>query len=236
MNKKELFKIRTKLIAREYPIGANPTLIAVSKKVDAATTYEAYLSGLRDFGESRVQDLEEKARFFQAKGIQDIRWHFIGHLQSNKLNKLLKVPNLFAIHSIDSMSLLEKLYAKEEELSGPLYYFIQMNTSGENEKTGLNSFDELMPLLNLALSKSQSKIQLKGLMTMSRLRTDDFAADARFCFSQLKTCKEQVERDFGIDSLKTSMGMSQDYPYALEYGADYLRIGSTLFAPDPNEN
>jgi pyridoxal phosphate enzyme (YggS family) len=206
-------------------------LVAVTKYSpveDAITAYEAHHY---DFGENRVQDLEEKSQAFKEKELTKVKWHFIGHLQTNKVRELLKIPNLYAIHSVDSLRLLEEIIKRESDFAGPeLKLFFQVNTSHEAEKSGFESAEELNLAVELILSRSHSKLKLFGLMTMGTIRTVNFEAEATRCFKDLKSIATNLENSYSLKSpLKLSMGMSQDYKLALEAGSDYIRVGSAIF-------
>ena len=145
MERAELIRVRLELINREI---RNTHLVAVSKATDIESIEYALQLGQSSFGENRVGDLEEKSLFLKDRAID---WHFIGHLQSNKMNRLLRIPNLKYIHSIDSLKTLETLYKKEEHFLGDsLGFFLQVNTSGEDEKQGFCSdkYDELAGAAN----------------------------------------------------------------------------------------
>ncbi len=196
------------------------TLIAVSKYTTVDDIRFAYQAGHRDFGESRVQDLKNKSELLHEL---DIDWHFIGRLQTNKINALLKVSGLKYIHSIDSIHLLEALIKRVDLFEGKhLGIFLQFNTSGEAEKGGFGCLDDLLAAEKL-LSQCE-KLSLAGLMTIGRIRTQDFEADAKKSFEMMV----QVREEFSSD-LKLSMGMSRDYQLALEFGSDFIRVGSAIF-------
>ncbi len=211
------------------------TLIAVSKGRPLEDIQCAYECGQRDFGENRVLELKEKAISLQDQGLAGICWHFIGRLQSNKMATLLGVPSLTAIHSVDRLELLSKLYAKAHALTCPLDYFLQINTSGEEEKAGLESVErdkaEWEGIAHLISTQQNSPLRLNGLMTLSKIRTQNFEADARACFEKL--CRERalLQKNFNFPDLKLSMGMSADYPWAIAAGSDYIRVGSAIFGP-----
>ncbi len=229
IRKKELLAKIKKIESFYFP-KHRPTLIHVTKTRPISDIEAAYDLGIRDFGENRVDELKEKSEYFTQKGVSDIRWHFIGKLQSNKMNRLLKINNLFAIHSIDSLKLLKSLYERQENLLvDKLLFFVQVNTSQEDEKSGVSNWDELASLANFYSGRDDSRLEWHGLMTMSKLRTDDFEADARFCFSELVSYKDRLATDFDILDLKLSMGMSNDFKMALEYDTDYLRLGSLIY-------
>lgn len=196
-------------------------LLAVTKTVTSDTIRELYSLGQRDFGENRVKDLEIKAN--ELKDLTDIRWHFIGNLQRKKVKDLFSIPNLYAIHSIDSQKLIDELIKRQDELTHDLKLFIQVNTSHEEQKSGFENINEITQALT-TLSKS-AKLKAIGLMTMATIRTQDQEAEALRCFKDLNQLKE----DLGVQSLELSMGMSQDYQIALKVGTDWVRIGSLLY-------
>ncbi len=205
-------------------------LLAVSKYSDLEDIIHAYDAGQRDFGESRVQDLKSKAEELSQRGYEDIRWHFIGHIQSNKFNRLLKIPGLKYIHSIDSFKVLEELFKKEDHFEGDyLRFFLEFKTTGEEEKAGITSYDELAKCTNFILNHPQSNFIFNGLMTMGPIRTENFEEDARRSFRKLRKTRDQLMDDFDLPRLKLSMGMSSDYKFALEEKTDWVRIGSSIF-------
>lgn len=203
-----------------YKAHLNKTqLLAVSKTKTLAEIKTAYSFGQRDFGENKVQELNDKAFELQSD-CPDIRWHFIGSLQSNKINNLLKIPNLVSIHSIDSIKLLNKLLNKKT--GRKIGVFLQVNTSGEIEKSGFSDF----ALIEQAVSLFKSDdFYLQGLMTIGKIRTEDFENDAKTCFLRLNEYKERLN---SVD-LELSMGMSSDYKIAIECGSNWIRIGSGIF-------
>tara|TARA_R110000868_G_scaffold159516_17_gene388445 strand:- start:2614 stop:3297 length:684 start_codon:yes stop_codon:yes gene_type:complete len=205
------------------------SLVAVTKYSDLREISMAYDIGHRDFGENRVGDLETKANGLHLDDRDDIRWHFIGNLQTNKVAKLIKVPNLYAIHSISSFKLLQELLRRESEMLSPIRIYFQVNTSGEAEKGGFEDYESLKKSVAHFYKSSSSAIIFEGLMTMGTYRTDDRDAEARRCFKTLKTYAEQLKQDFKLEKLSLSMGMSEDYEIALEEGSDVIRVGSLLF-------
>lgn len=205
-------------------------VIAVSKYSPVADIYKAYEIGQHDFGENRVADLEEKAQFFSQKSIVDIRWHFIGNLQTNKVRDLLRIPNLWAIHSVSSKKIIEELIKKEHEFKGEkLKLFFQVNTSHEEEKSGFLDFDELKEAVEFFISYKSQRLQLYGLMTMGSIRALDQQAAAFESFTKLRSARDEIQKELGLNYLKLSMGMSADYQLAVKEGADYIRVGSAIF-------
>ncbi len=204
-------------------------LVAVTKYSDLTDIEAAYLAGQRDFGENRVDDLKAKASVLSAK-YDDINWHFIGNLQTNKINHLLGVVGLTAIHSVDSLKLLEALNQRMDRFQGQeLLFYLQINTSGEEEKHGFHNLPEIKEAMEVIGQGLHAQLKLEGLMTMGRIRTEAFADDARASYAQLVEYKRQIKKEYAVDELKLSMGMTQDFEIAVEMGADVVRIGSLIF-------
>lgn len=197
-------------------------LIAVTKTKPIIDIQYAYDCGQRVFGENKVQELLDKAEKLK---LDDIKWHFIGHLQSNKINMLLKVPNLQSIHSIDSIKLLNKLLGKSPGKS--IGVFLQVNTSSEDEKSGFTNMEEVIQ--GIELLKNHKDFYFQGLMTIGKIRTENFEEDAIKSFTQLNSLKDNISQNNLGNDIQLSMGMSQDYPIALKYGANWVRVGSSIF-------
>lgn len=217
---------RLKNIRKEI---GDASLIAVTKYSGVEDIYFAHQGLQIDFGENRVQDLKEKAQYFHDKNIHDIRWHMIGHLQSNKVKDLLRIPNLYAIHSVDSIKLLEELLKREDEFEGfDLKIFFQVNTSHEEEKSGFESIEELKAAIALLLS-SNTKLKFYGLMTIGTVRTEEPEKEAHRCFKEMLELKRSIETEYNLTGLKLSMGMSSDFKIALQYESDFIRVGTSIF-------
>jgi pyridoxal phosphate enzyme (YggS family) len=189
-------------------------LVAVSKNQQLADIKALYKLGQRDFGENRVQELVQKAQDFAPK---DIRWHMIGHVQSNKLKALITVPNLASIQSVDSEKLLDLLI--KHEFAGDIYF--EYKTSVEKEKAGFSTFGDLKKAHQKACAHD---LKVKGLMTMAPIRTSNQSAAASESFCELKKIRDKLD-----PKLLLSMGMSNDYAEALSEGSNMVRIGSLLF-------
>lgn len=230
MKRKELIDIRLNLIRRNFHPDQTPELIAVTKKQPLNDIEYAYDAGVRDFGENRIDELLEKSE--EIGPLPDLKWHFLGNIQTKKIPKLFSVRNLEAIHSVDSFKTLQNLIEKEHLLSAPVKLFFQVNTSNEKEKAGFLEWDEIAASVNLALKNPNGPLKLHGLMTMSKIRTNNFEEDARKCFEQLVRVKNSLISDFDLQDLKLSMGMSSDYEIALQVGTDYVRLGSSIFKTD----
>jgi pyridoxal phosphate enzyme (YggS family) len=198
-------------------------LVAVSKTKpvkDILTLYQE--TGQRHFGENYYQELSEKAPQLPS----DIQWHFIGHLQSSKANKLIKeIPNLYMVETVDTEKLADKLNnaCVVADRGIPLNIFIQVDTSNEDTKSGVNGETELVPLVDY-IRTNCLKLNFKGLMTIG-------APGDMSCFDKLVAYREQVARHLGVtsESLELSMGMSSDYEEAIKKGATNVRVGSTIF-------
>lgn len=203
-------------------LNPNTKLIAVSKTKPSSLIREAYNCGQRDFGENKVQELLEKS--IELKDLTEIRWHFIGNLQSNKVNQLLKVQNLYSIHSIDSTKLLRKILSKR--LTSKIKLFLQINTSEELEKNGYDFGDSLGEDIKLILDSEC--FEFIGLMTIGKIRSENFEDDARLCFRKLSDKRKKLDSNYNLN-LELSMGMSSDYLIALDYDTNWVRIGSKVF-------
>ena len=196
------------------------TLIAVTKYMSDEQLMELYRAGCRDFAESRLDSLQRRSIMNE---LYDVRWHFIGRLQSNKMKKIVTTRNLFAIHAVDSEKQVEQLYSYASLLDHPLSIFIQVNKLLEKAKGGLTSLEKLQVLYDSIQLNKESNISLIGLMAMSSSSELEYESKAHLCFKTLKQWRDQIDKN-----LKLSAGMSDDYKIALEYGTDFVRLGSIL--------
>jgi PLP dependent protein len=222
LSRKDLFA--QKLSGLRAQLGKAQLLI-VTKYRSPEDIQLYYELGHRDFGENKVQELATKAEVLQ-QCCPEIRWHFIGHLQSNKINQLFRLPQLSAIHSVHDRHILDKLLAAQPKLQQPLELFLQVNTSGELEKSGFETYSDLA--MAAQLLQGNAGLKLTGLMTMGTIRTENFEAEARRCFEELKALKQKLEAELKLP-LKLSMGMSQDYHWALQEDSDWIRLGTVMF-------
>ena len=191
------------------------TLVAVSKTKPVEDILELYNLGHRDFGENYVQELVEKAESLP----KDIRWHFIGHLQTNKVK--LIVPFVYLIHAVDSLKLLKEINKQAEKQSRVIHCFLQVHIAQEETKFG---FDE-NELFSLDISQFENA-KIDGLMGMASLSDD--MNKVRPEFTHLKTLFKKLQSS--NPQLKIlSMGMSSDYKIAIEEGSNLVRIGGLLF-------
>ena len=204
-------------------VPSNVTLIAVSKTKPVSDLQEAYDAGQRIFGENKALEMRDKHQVLP----NDIQWHFIGHLQTNKIKYI--APFVTLIHAIDSLSLLEAVNKEAVKNSRVIDCLLQFHIAQEDTKFGLD-IEEAKVLLESDSFKDLKNINIVGVMGMATF-TDD-ADQVRNEFKNLKnifdTLKENYFRD--KDSFKEiSMGMSDDYPIAIEEGATMVRVGSKIF-------
>lgn len=199
---------------------AEITTIAVSKTYPAEAIQKVYSAGCRDFGESRVQEVLQKIPMLPA----DILWHFIGTLQLNKVNKA--VGHFSLIHAVDSFELAQKISSASLQRGLTTPILLQVNTSGEASKHGLTEESWRSLLESLCLLPA---LNIAGLMTMAPLVEDE--AIIRECFRNLRLARDDFRSRVAKPEIFTqlSMGMSHDYPLAIEEGATLLRIGTAIF-------
>ncbi len=221
--KKAIFAQKLQAIQNQLPADTKLLLVSKTRSIEEIQLY--YDLGQRDFGENRVQELSEKAEALKVS-CPEIRWHMIGHLQSNKLNQLFSIPHLFAIHSVDDQDLLNKMLKSEQRLGHEVGIFLQFNTSKEEQKSGFEDYETLKSAAQSV--PSNSKIKVLGLMTMGTLRTEAFEAEAKRCFEELNHLKIRLGLELGR-KLETSMGMSQDFRIAIEERSNWIRLGTMMF-------
>lgn len=195
-------------------------LVAVSKTKSASDIKQLYDAGYRHFGENYFQELLEKVPLLP----DDIQWHFIGHLQSSKASKLIReVPSLYVVETIDSNKIATKLNAACESVDKILNVFIQVDTSGEETKSGIAPGGELNELAKFIKAECPH-LSLKGLMTIG-------APGDMACFDKLVHAADDLATELNINrnDLELSMGMSGDYEEAIRRGATSVRVGSVIF-------
>lgn len=208
-------------IREELPQGTR--LVAVSKFHPAEAVREAYDAGQRVFGESHVQEVMAKVDVLP----RDIEWHFIGHLQTNKVKYL--APFVSLIHAVDSLRLLREIDKQAAKAGRTIRCLLELHVAQEESKYGFTP-DELMQMLSDGEWRQLSHVQICGLMTMATF-TDDTALIrrefrlARQTFDRAKTEFFAGEAAFS----ELSMGMSHDYPIAIGEGATLVRIGTRIF-------
>ncbi|MDR2834083.1 MAG: YggS family pyridoxal phosphate-dependent enzyme [Streptococcaceae bacterium] len=201
------------------------TVIAVTKYTDAKTSAEVLPFGLNHFGENRVDELIEKQKELQD---ETITWHLIGTLQRRKVKEIINQIDYF--HALDSLKLASEIEKRAEKV---INCFVQINIAKEAQKHGIMSEEafEFMDKLS-----GFSKIRVVGLMTMAPIDANE--TQLRDIFSSLRILQEQIrEKNLKhAPCTELSMGMSRDFQIAVEEGATFIRIGSTLFTEESNGN
>lgn len=193
-------------------------LIAVSKTYPVSEIEIAYRFGVRDFGENRAQEFKEKSLLFN----KPVNWHFIGHLQSNKIKYVIK--NAEFIHSVESKKLVDEINLQAEKIKKVQKILIEYNASDEDSKYGLRDSEKVFELAEYC--KSKTNIILVGLMTMAPF-TDNKSIISK-TFIKLRQLKEELSR-YGFNLTELSMGMTNDFEIAIEEGSTMLRIGTAIF-------
>lgn len=215
------------LIAELTP--KNITLVAVSKTKPVSDIKELYDLGHRDFGENYVQELVEK----QVLSPEDIRWHYIGHLQSNKVKYI--APFVHLIHGVDSLKLLLEIDKQARKNNRVIQCLLQVHIAQEETKFGFSDAEltEIMEDVHKAkLSGELQNVEVVGLMGMASLTEDMELVRKEFKYLQLLyTQAAQIQVQNTIQTL--SMGMSNDYQVAIEEGTNMVRIGSLVFGSRP---
>lgn len=213
--------IREKIANAAQTSGRKPSdieLIAVSKTYGPEEVREAMECGQQVFGESRVQEARAKIPMVSSKA----RWHFIGHLQRNKIRQALPLFELF--HGIDSLEVAKDM----ERISGEAGFhpkvLLEVNVAGESSKFGFSP-DKLRAEMEQLLQFE--RIQIEGLMTIAPLAADP--ENSRRYFAQLRNLRDQLQSEFRFGLPQLSMGMSGDYLVAIEEGATMVRVGSAIF-------
>ena len=207
----------------------NVTLVAVSKTKPVSAILELYNLGQRDFGENYVQELLEK----QEQLPKDIHWHFIGHLQTNKVKQIIDFVEL--IHGVDSWKLLKEINKQSEIINKVTNCLLQIHIAQEETKFGLDE-NELNELLNKITSEPMKNIKVIGLMGMASFTEDEIQIRKEFTylkslFDKRNKLSTPVPPNAGVNfQLSTlSMGMTADYKIAIEEGSNMIRVGSLIF-------
>ncbi len=210
-----LDKIKYDQLAEELK-QKDASLIAVSKTKPVEDILRLYEYGQRDFGENYVQELTEKQPVLPA----DVRWHFIGHLQRNKVKYI--APFVYLIHGVDSLKLLKEIDKEAAKCERVISVLLQVHIAMETSKFG---FDETELEEGLRQSSALKNVAVKGLMGMASFTDDQRRIAAEF--GSLKRLYDQYRKPYDFSVL--SMGMSSDYRIAIEEGSNMVRIGSLLF-------
>lgn len=195
-------------------------LLAVSKFHPVEAIKEAYAAGQRAFGESRPQELKQKYEHLP----HDIEWHMIGHLQTNKVKYI--APFVHLIESLDSERLAEEIERQAAKCNRVIDCLLEIHVTEEESKSGWD-YTELLAFVKRGGFASLPHIRLRGVMGMATFTDDESVVRADF--ERLAACKKELAEYFGDEFDTLSMGMSDDYPIAIEYGSTEVRIGSTIF-------
>ena len=211
--------IKNKLQNIKLNLPKNITLVAVSKTKPLELLNEAYDQGQRIFGENKVQEMVDKFE----KMPKDIKWHMIGHLQTNKVKYIASFVSL--IHGVDSLKLLREINKQATKHNRTIDCLIQIKIAIEDTKFGM-SLNDLQLLLKSDEFKTLHNIRIKGLMGMASFTTDNHQIESEFKY--LKSIFDQIKKKYS-DIEILSMGMSNDYKLATKYGSNMVRIGSHIF-------
>ncbi len=221
-----LARVGQRIVAAAQRVGraANEvTLVAVSKTQPFDTIEAAYMAGQRDFGENRVEELWPKVEEAKQRGMDDIRWHLIGTIQSRKSADA--IGPFAMIHSVDRLKLANRLNRDANTAGKIMDVLLEVNVSGEESKYGFLPEEVLAAVPEFV---SYSGIRVQGLMTMAPLVAE--AEETRPVFQQLRELRDRVMLDHpGLAWPELSMGMTNDFEVAVEEGATLVRVGSAIF-------
>ncbi len=223
--------IRERMAAAAARVKRDPnqiTLMAVTKTVEPERIRQAYETGLRVFGENRVQEFGEKQEAL--RDLRDAEWHLIGHLQSNKAKKAAE--SFQAVDSVDSLRLAEKLNEAARQLGRTLPVLIEIKVSEEESKAGIEMDSPELEELLLGAAEL-GNLQVRGLMTVPPYTEDP--EGARLYFRTLRDLRDRIAlRKLPNVSMNVlSMGMSHDFEVAIEEGSTCVRVGSAIFGARP---
>ena len=199
-----------------------PNIIAVTKYFDESAMIDAYNAGLRNFAESRVIEAIEKINNLPTDVKNNSKFHFIGHLQTNKVKKV--IGHFDYIHSVDSYKLAKVISDEACHAEKVQKILLQVNNANEEQKFGFSK-DEIFEVFNSI--RELPNIQICGLMNMAPLGATD--EELNYLFEDILQIKLKLEKEFNYKLKELSMGMSQDYKIAVKHGATMLRIGRKLF-------
>lgn len=199
-----------------------PNIIAVTKYFDGNAIIEAYNAGLRNFAESRVIEASEKINNLPQEIRKNSKFHFIGHLQTNKVKKVIEIFEY--IHSVDSVKLAEKISEEAGKIGKTQKILIQINNAGEEQKFGFAKDEVFDAFAKIILLKN---LDVRGVMNMAPLGASE--DELTRLFSEIREIRDNLEKEFDCKLNDISMGMSQDYKIAAREGSTMLRIGRKLF-------
>ena len=212
--------IKSEIIRLRESLPEGVRLLAVSKFHPVEALQQAYDAGQRAFGESRPQELKAKHEVMP----DDIEWVMIGHLQTNKVKYI--APFVSLIESLDSERLAEEINRQAEKCGRTIDCLLEIHVTSEQTKSGWD-YEELLSFVQSGGFDRYPNIRLRGVMGMATFTDDEQVVRADF--ERLAECKAELAKYFGSEFDMLSIGMSDDYPIALEYGSTEVRIGSTIF-------
>ncbi len=231
-NQRSIQTIRNRIMQAAQRVQRNQdeiTLIAVSKQKPITEIITAYQAGIRHFGENRTDELAEKA--VALAHLTDLKWHFIGHLQSRQSQTVAQYAHYF--HAVDSVKIAERLSMQLLEFNRQLSIFIQVNISGETSKSGFNCQQwQTQPrwieefIQDIEYIKKLPNLSLQGLMTMAPWEVSE--TELRRIFSSTTALIHALHPQL-LNSQQLSMGMTDDFEIAIEEGATHVRIGRAIF-------
>lgn len=212
--------IQSQIAELQQTLPEGVTLVAVSKMQPIESLREAYEAGQRIYGESRPQEMCAKREQMP----EDCRWHMIGHLQTNKVKYI--APFVEMIHSVDSLRLLDSINREAMKCGRRIDILLEVHLATEESKSGF-SVEELREVIATEDIKDLAYIRVRGLMTIaSNTDNEDVIVGE---FKQLKSLFDELKPEFGEHFDTLSMGMTSDYPLAIECGSTMVRIGSQIF-------
>ena len=218
-----LSRVQDRIAAAAARAGRNPTsigLVAVSKTKPVSLIVEAIDAGITDIGENRVQEAQSKHPQIASL----VKWHLVGHLQRNKVKQALRIFNL--IHSVDSLHLLDEIDRRSAQLNRTTEVLIQVNTSAEPSKYGLEPNQTLNFIEN---THPYTHVRIKGLMTIGAFLPDPEAVRPMFVLLRQLRDKITAQQFPKVEMDNLSMGMTNDFEVAIEEGANLIRVGTAIF-------
>jgi pyridoxal phosphate enzyme (YggS family) len=200
----------------------NTTLVAVSKTKPTSTILEAYEAGHRDFGENRIQEMTEKYKELP----KDIKWHMIGHLQTNKIKYMASF--VYLIHGVDRFKVLKEINRQAKLYRRTINCLLQLRIASEETKFGM-AIEEAEAIIHSESFHSLENIKIIGLMGMASFTSNKGQINQEFgtLKNYFERLKNHTSKNFELKEL--SMGMSGDYPLAIENGSTMVRVGSAIF-------
>ncbi|CAX45006.1 conserved hypothetical protein [Candida dubliniensis CD36] len=229
--KQELITNYNNTLQQVQSLNPKVNLVAVSKLKPSSDIMALYSIGVRHFGENYVQELISKSQELPP----DIKWHFIGGLQSGKAKDLSKhVKNLYAVETIDSLKKCKQLDNTRNKIDGSddINVFLQVNTSGEEQKSGFQNLQDIESTVEFLLSSDCKKLKFLGLMTIGSFNESISNEGENQDFKKLVEMKQILDSKYNLN-LELSMGMSSDFEQAIKQGSTSVRVGTTIFGSRP---